>query len=236
MPNFYSSRELPQDQIPSDSPEDCPFCGSDKSRLFFKDQFRPYYRCQRCDLIFVPRLWQLDKEQEKARYDTHENDPQEKGYRNYLRRIISPMRAALERSLNGMNGLDYGCGPGPALAMMLEEEGAGMSLYDPFYFDDTSSLFRSYDFITCTEVIEHMTQPKKELEKLFSLLNPKGVLAVMTQLVTDKTDFNTWYYRNDETHICYFSRQSFQWAAETWGIKVEFHGKDIILLHGMADK
>jgi SAM-dependent methyltransferase len=236
LPNFYSQAEHRVGDGPEHWPDQlsdlCPLCGRDKHKLFFKDQFRPYYRCGHCTLIFVPEFWQLDREQEKARYDTHENDPQDRGYRNYLGRIIPPLKAALGRDFSGLKGLDFGCGPGPALAMMLEEEGASMALYDPFYFDDPTVLTDSYDFITCTEVLEHMVKPKEEMEKLLTLLNPGGVLAFMTQLVTDKTDFSTWYYRNDETHICYFNHQSFRFAAEIGRLKAEFYGKDIIIMHG----
>lgn len=231
MPNFYPPGEISPERISETGPENCPFCRGDKSALFYWDSFRPYYRCFRCDLVFVPTPWQLNREQEKARYDTHENDPSDRGYRKYLGRIIPPLKASIPRIPGSLNGLDYGCGPGPALAMMLKERGFSMNLYDPFYFNNPQVLKGNYDFITCTEVFEHMKYPGEELPKLLTLLKPKGVLAVMTQLVTDKINFKTWYYCNDETHICYFSRKSFQWAAEKWGLRVDFIGKDIIILH-----
>jgi hypothetical protein len=45
-----------------------------------------------------------------------------------------------------------------------------------------------------------------ELNRLFTLLKKGGVLAIMTQMITKETDFSTWYYKNDPTHICFFSQ------------------------------
>jgi hypothetical protein len=45
-----------------------------------------------------------------------------------------------------------------------------------------------------------------------------GVLAIMTQMITKETDFSTWYYKNDPTHICFFSKQTMRYLAQQWGV------------------
>ena len=45
-----------------------------------------------------------------------------------------------------------------------------MSLYDPFFFPDRTRLSRRYDFITATEVVEHLHRPGEELERLWAML------------------------------------------------------------------
>ena len=45
-------------------------------------------------------------------------------------------------------GLDFGCGPGPALADMMQSEGNEMEIYDPFCFPNQDALSKTYDFIT----------------------------------------------------------------------------------------
>ena len=46
-------------------------------------------------------------------------------------------RIRLHLIYNLARGLDFGCGPGPALTLLMEEAGfAKMNLYDPFYFAD----------------------------------------------------------------------------------------------------
>ena len=79
---------------------------------------------------------------------------------------------ALAMILHFARGLDFGCGPAPALAAMLEEGGCVMNLYDPFYRPDRGSLGQSYQFITATEVVEHLHRPGEELAALWEALEP----------------------------------------------------------------
>lgn len=105
-------------------------------------------------------------------YDLHRNDPDDGDYRNFLARLVTPL---MQRLHPGMEGLDYGYGPGPALAQMLTEAGMRMALYDPFYAPDTAVLNRTYDFVTCTETAEHFRRPGRGLETI-------GVLAASRRL------------------------------------------------------
>ena len=89
---------------------------------------------------------------------------------------------------------------------------------------------QQYDFITASEVVEHLRQPRAELEKLWRQLNHNGVLGLMTKLVSDQAAFANWHYKNDRTHICFFSTTTFGWLAEQWNAMLDFFGKDVILL------
>ena len=66
---------------------------------------------------------------------------------------------------------------------MLEEQGYRMSLYDPFFAPSPDALERRYDFITCTETVEHFYQPGKEFRRLDRLLRSGGWLGVMTEML-----------------------------------------------------
>ena len=176
----------------------CLLCSKKNTEFFFKDKFRAYRRCSVCSLLFVPREFHVSLESEKARYEEHNNDVNDIRYRNFLERIAVPIR---ERFENGAKGLDFGCGPTTLLADILREDGFEMEIYDPFYADDDSVLNQKYDFIVSTEVVEHLNSPMPEFEKLFSMLKPNGILAVMTRLFEDSIDFKTWHYKNDRTHI-----------------------------------
>jgi|TARA_B110000977_G_scaffold187863_1_gene255445 hypothetical protein len=127
-------------------------------------------------------------------------------------------------------GLDFGSGPGPTLSLMLSEEGHNMAIYDPFYAPDTNVLKQTYDFITITEVAEHLSAPRLELDQLWGLLRPGGWLGIMTKLVIDEPAFAGWHYKNDPTHISFFSRETFKHLAQHWSTEVEFIGDDVILL------
>ena len=58
----------------------------------------------------------------------------------------------------------------------------------------TAALNRTYDFITCTETVEHFTDPCTELQRFDILLRPGGWLGVMTGMLDSWDDFPSWYY------------------------------------------
>jgi len=206
---------------------ECPLCGSPDSRDWFEDRRRPYLRCQQCQLVFVPPAYHLEPEQEKAEYDLHDNNPGDPGYRRFLSRLCQPL---CERFPDPSRGLDFGSGPGPTLSLMLAEAGHGMAIYDPFYAPDREVLEQDYDFITATEVVEHLRRPGRELACLWSRLRPGGYLGIMTKLVKDREAFAGWHYKSDPTHICFFSRPTWQWWADLQAAQLEFVADDVILL------
>jgi hypothetical protein len=206
--------------------EACLLCGGDAAP-WFADGCRDYLRCGHCGFVHVPAAQRLSLEGERAYYLTHRNAVDDPGYRAWLSRLATPL---LERLRPPASGLDFGCGAEPALAAMLAEAGFEMSLYDPQFAPDRSVLTREWDFITATEVLEHLHRPAAELERLWSLLRPGGWLAVMTRRVPALADFERWHYRRDPTHIGFFAEQSFAWLARRWQAGLELFGDDVALL------
>lgn len=168
----------------------------------------------------------LDERAERAIYDLHDNNPQDEGYRRFLSKLTGPL---LERLAEGDRGLDFGCGPGPALAVMLREAGMDMALYDPFFYPETSVLKGQYEFITCTEVVEHLHRPAEMFRQLDTLLAPGGWLGVMTCFQTDDERFANWHYRRDPTHIVFYRRATMEWLARAHGWALEIPAKDVAL-------
>lgn len=208
-------------------PDICPLCDNPAPEFYGSDRRRHYLRCGRCALIFVPQKFHLSPEDEKAQYDLHENNPDDPGYRAFLGRLFYPLEPRLAP---GSRGLDFGSGPGPTLSVMFEEAGHRMAIFDKFYAPDVKILSAAYDFVTATEVVEHLAAPGRELARLWSLVRPGGWLGVMTKLATGADDFAGWHYKNDPTHIAFFSRATFSWQAEQWRARLEFVDKDAILL------
>jgi hypothetical protein len=206
----------------------CPFCKTEKVIGFFQDKRRDYLRCQVCSLVFVPHWQFVSSEEEKSRYDLHQNSPQDQGYRSFLNRIFIPMQKCLAPE---SCGLDFGSGPQPTLSVMFEEAGHGMTIFDYFYEKSPSVFKRQYDFITATEVVEHLHNPKEELERLWACLRPGGILGLMTKLAPDDNAFSCWHYKNDLTHVCFFSQATFQWLALQWDTDMTFADTDVVLFH-----
>lgn len=211
--------------------QQCPLCRAKShggaQSVFYRDKRRDYWRCHHCHLVFVPPIFYLSKARERAEYDLHDNQVDDAGYRRFLSRVHAPL---VRRLSAGARGLDFGCGPGPALAAMLQEHGLVAALYDIFYAPDTSVFNRQYDFITATEVVEHLHNPAAVLNRLWQCITVGGVLAIMTKLARDAEAFARWHYKNDPTHVCFFSRQTFVYLAAELNAELEFIADDVIFL------
>ncbi|MDT8428194.1 MAG: class I SAM-dependent methyltransferase [Pseudomonadales bacterium] len=219
----------------------CPVCESPAIRRFAQLETRDYWRCETCVATFVDTAQLPDIQLERAQYALHQNDPDDTAYRAFLGRLATPLLQRLQglqafqplqtsRSQQGLYGLDYGCGPGPALAAMLREAGHTMAVYDPLFYDDRSVLTGPYDFITCTEVAEHFHQPAQEFARLDRLLAPGGWLAVMTGFTPDDADFARWHYRLDPTHVVFYREATFNVLAQRYGWRCEIPCANVALL------
>ena len=203
----------------------CSLCQSDKTSHFHKEESRQFLICLNCAYVFVPKIYQLSEDEEKLRYDTHNNDPKDIRYRQFLSQLSEPL---LKKISDNSIGLDFGSGPGPTLSLMLEDYGHQVALFDKFYAKDTSVFNRKYDFITATEVIEHLSNPLTEISRLIKCLNDGGYLAVMSQILTSKINFSNWYYKNDPSHIGFFSKKTLSYLASNFDLEVEFISERVI--------
>lgn len=206
----------------------CPLCTSRQTLAYHRDGRRDYRQCQCCDLVFVPPTQRLSREAEKAVYDRHDNVPDDVGYRRFLSRLFDPLQ---QRLAPGACGLDFGAGPGPTLSVMFEEAGHPMAIYDPYYASAVRPLAHRYDFITASEVVEHLYEPGRELERLATMLNPGGWLGLMTKRVTSKEAFTRWHYIRDPTHVSFFSEATFVWLAHHLQLSLTLPAADVALLH-----
>lgn len=187
-----------------------------------------YYRCLQCAMVFLDPRFYLDAAAEKAIYDLHENHLDDSGYRAFLERTLVQVRQHIP---SPASGLDFGCGPGPVLIAMAQEAGYQMTAYDKYYCDHPQVFTQCYDFITCTEVVEHLAQPFMELQRVWQCLKPGGVLVIQTQRVLNDQRFMCWRYKDDPTHIVFFAAESFAYLAHQWSATVEYPARDVVVLH-----
>ncbi len=204
----------------------CPLCAHSDTRGFLEREERRYHRCPRCALTFMDPADRLAPDAELARYRTHDNRADDPGYRAFLRRLADPLMARLPA---GARGLDYGSGPGPTLSLILTENGFPTTNWDPFFDPDPAPLGNRYDFITCTETAEHFFEPGREFERLDGLLNPGGVLAVMTGILHPDMDFATWWYVRDPSHVAFYAPATLRWIARRHGWDVEEPAPTVVI-------
>jgi hypothetical protein len=204
----------------------CPLCQQERCEPFVTVQGRSYFRCGVCQLRFMAAGHRPDPAAELAHYRRHENRPDDPRYRAFLSRLSDVLLPHLPPAADG---LDYGAGPGPTLSLMLAEHGFAMRIYDPFFAPDEAVLQRQYDFITCTETVEHFHRPAEEFARLAGLLRPGGWLGVMTEMQSDDDRFLNWWYARDPTHVCFYRRQTMEWIANHWNWRVLHPRKNVTL-------
>ena len=66
----------------------------------------------------------------------------------------------------------------------------------------------------------HPTPAATTLDQIWSCLAPGSLLAIMTQLRPDRAAFEQWHYRQDFTHVAFFSVTTFQWLGAKLGATV----------------
>ncbi|MCK5893514.1 MAG: class I SAM-dependent methyltransferase [Endozoicomonadaceae bacterium] len=210
----------------------CPLCGNIDTLHYHRDKVRDYFQCNHCRLVFVPPCYHLSREQEKAIYDQHNNQLDDPAYRRFLSRIFNPVINELaQKSQSRCQGLDFGCGSNSALAAMFREAGHDMTLYDIYFANQPAALEQTYDFVTATEVVEHLASPCTVLKKLIDTVRPGGCFGIMTKRVKDRQAFANWHYIRDPTHICFYSAETFEWLAENYGCAVTYSDNDVIILY-----
>ena len=146
----------------------------------------------------------------------HINNVEDSGFQKSVKPLVQQV---LDNFTKENKGLDYGCGNGPVITHLLSKKGFDIALYDPFYNPNVSVLERHYDFIICNEVMEHFYHPQDEFKILYHLLKPNGKLICGTQLYTSDIDFDTWFYKNDPTHVFFYTEMCLNWICSNIGFK-----------------
>lgn len=203
---------------------ECPLCYRSTS---IQQQLSPqFYSCNTCGTIFRDSSYYLTPEKEKERYLQHNNDVEDTNYQAFVTPIIDEVCRSFDLP---SEGLDFGAGTGPVITKILTNKGYGMHLWDPFFHFDESVLKKHYDFIACCETMEHFHKPSKEFKLMKNLLRPGGKLCCMSELFTTDISFDDWYYKNDPTHVIFYSEKNLKWIKEKVGFsEVRIDGRLIV--------
>ncbi|MBO8167902.1 MAG: class I SAM-dependent methyltransferase [Thermoanaerobacteraceae bacterium] len=179
---------------------------------------KTYYHCSNCDLIFLDERFLVDSETEKSRYLEHDNTLENAGYVNMFNKFIA--NAVIPYTSGHRHVLDFGSGPGPVLKVLLERQGFTVEIYDPYFAPRKFSGADKFDIITCTEVIEHIYTPRETWEFFCVHLKPGGLLAMMTLFHRYPEQFQNWWYKEDITHVAFYSKRTFSWITEHYPLKL----------------
>lgn len=149
------------------------------------------------------------------------------GYQNFFKVFVQYVMAH-KKPID--LGLDYGSGPSSVVQDQLVKQNYHVKVFDPLFHNHTETLQKKYDYVICTEVIEHFKDPETELNKLMGLLKPSGDLFLKTGLTDEVTDFSRWHYHRDITHVGFFNQKSIRWVAHHFGLELIHCSPDVIHL------
>ena len=158
----------------------------------------------------MPPRQQLGELEEKARYALHDNTTANSGYIGFLKetaRVIDGLALANPRIL------DFGSGEHAVLEHLLVEQGISCVSFDPLYDIGRESLDHTYDVVVACEVVEHFRDPSREFELLGRLVKAGGYLIVRTQIRPIASEFSKWWYKEDPTHIMFYSVKTMEFVA-----------------------
>ena len=206
----------------------CTVCKNNKIEFFLNIKNLDYWQCKLCKATMLNPIHYISSNKEKKHYLKHNNEIDDTRYRDFLTNLIEPLKDKI--CVNDI-GLDYGCGYAPALADILKKDGFNIELYDPFFFKNENIFFRKFNFITCSEVVEHFFKPYEEFNKIDGLLTGKSWFAVMTSFMTEDYLFKNWYYRRDPTHVVFYKKITFKVIANQRNWELTFPSKNLVFFH-----
>lgn len=206
----------------------CRLCLGDRIQKITGSGKREFHLCQHCKLITISPQHFLSPDEEKKRYLTHKNGIQYQGYVDFLNRAVRP---ALKFITKPMCGLDYGCGHAPTLSKILKMQGYQCEDYDPYFVPH--DLDKKYDFIFSTEVFEHFRSPRRDIKKIVDLLQPGGILIIMTERWKTIDTFPNWYYHHDPSHVAFYHNETIDYICGAFRLKKIFEDNSRITVAQM---
>lgn len=198
----------------------CLLCGNATNLIHLSHMKADYHYCDSCQFISKDPRFLIPEGEALKIYNYHNNSIEDLRYVDYFQRFIKT--AVLPYASESKEGFDFGSGPSPVLAQLLERDyGYTIDIYDLFYAPEKVYEGKKYHLVTTTEVVEHLQNPLPYFRLFKELLAPGGILAVMTQFHTNvETDFVKWHYVRDHSHISFFTPVTMTYIADQVGLKV----------------
>ncbi|OJF77580.1 MAG: hypothetical protein BKP49_00945 [Treponema sp. CETP13] len=221
----------------------CPFCRKNDLYSIYNTK-NMYWRCKNCNGIIRDKSFLLSPPEQKKRYLYHNNDINDPGYKKFLMDFIQPILDEASQNCSIIQKpitriIDYGCGPIKIetlsnlncifQALVEKSNSDNQTLFasdcellqwDPFFSPNPIALKDPADLVCCLEVVEHFENSKDDFEYLAKACKVGGIVVIGTMLVPDKDeDFKKWWYKNDATHVSFYSLESLKQCGINVGLQ-----------------
>jgi len=228
--------------------QSCNLCGHTVMIPFCPQNGRGLVQCQNCELVFVEQ--QPKAEELYALYGEtyfHNDESGEVGYSNYIkdeaniRKTVNKRFDHIEQFVDKGRMLDVGCAMGffinEASQRGWQVEGLDVSHYaveyvkqhfgHPAYNGSLIDLDLPqgvYDLVTMYDVIEHVPDPKANIQAVSHLLRPGGIYELATPDIGSlpaRLSGKRWIgYKLSEEHVYYFSIKTLRQMLDEAGFDV----------------
>lgn len=219
----------------------CEVCGNrnteDFSLKFSRDDFK-VAECKNCGFVFIPQFYR-----EQIPYENYRDEEVLESVRrgnNYIKIRRHKLRLKLiKRYVKTGNLYDIGVGWGHFLytAQLMGFKASGVEISELMHHYATNDLKlnvvhdnffnldlpeNNWDIATMWDVLEHINDPDKAVEKVNSILKPGGYFVLQVPQIDSKVakrQKQNWSMMSIE-HINYFSKKSIKTLLEAKGFEI----------------
>lgn len=207
----------------------CPLCSCGEVQFHQALVRRDCFVCTQCSLIFVAGQYHISIDDERRRYDLHDNTVDNGGYVRFLSQVVHEVG---RHHPAGAAVLDYGCGKNAVLTKLFNNAGYRCDPYDPLYnYPLCPDRQGTYDVIVLCEVVEHCRDLAPVLSDIKRYLHHHGMVLIRTRTYPHGGDLSGWWYGQDITHINFFSKRTLEYVArQIHRVLEERVGDDLFLM------